>query len=128
MQDVDILREHGDSEDAPIMFCDLSDVLFKWSFWQENLRRVKPYYAVKCNYDPVLLMTLAHLGAGFDCASQREIEMILRLNVDQSRIIFAQPVKFIPHLKFAEQHGVHMITFDRATELDKIKKFFPTAK
>ena len=31
---------------------------------------VTPFYAVKCNSDPVLVKVLAELGAGFDCASK----------------------------------------------------------
>lgn len=130
LSDKDVVRQHAAyvNSERPVLLCDLSDVLFKWTFWQEHLPRVKPFYAVKCNYDAVLLGTLARLGAGFDCASKKEIEMVRQLNVDQTRIIFAQPVKFIPHLRFAEQNGVQMVTFDRASELDKIKKYFPTAK
>lgn len=116
-----------DSE-GPVIVCDLSDVIWKWTFWRANMPRVHPFYAVKCNYDPMLLMTLARLGAGFDCASKAEIEMVQKYNVDTSRIIYAQPVKFVPHLKFAEANGVDMVTFDRRSELEKIQKYFPTAR
>lgn len=119
-------KESGNGES--VMFCDLSDVIFKWNFWYENMPRVRPFYAVKCNYDPMLIMTLARLGAGFDCASKAEIEIVKRYHVDTSRIIYAQPVKFVPHLKFAEANGVDMVTFDRASELEKMQKYFPTAR
>ena len=58
--------------------------------------------AVKCNYDPVLLRTLAALGAGFDCCSEQEINTILNLGVDPSRIIYANPCKQNSHIRYAE--------------------------
>ena len=61
--------------------------------WNELLPSITPFYAVKCNPDPVLLQTLASLGAGFDCASKQEIVTVLSLGVDPSRIIYANPCK-----------------------------------
>lgn len=37
---------------------------------------LQPFYAVKCNTDPVLVRTLAALGTGFDCASREEIDIV----------------------------------------------------
>ena len=37
--------------------------------WKKALPRVHPFYAMKCNDDPVILKVLATLGTGFDCAS-----------------------------------------------------------
>lgn len=42
--------------------------------WVGLCPNVVPFYAVKCNNDPVLLQTLALLGTGYDCASKSEIE------------------------------------------------------
>lgn len=127
VSDEKILQGHLPEEDGgdAVMFCDLSDVLWKMSFWQENMKRVYPYFAVKCNYDPLLLQTLARIGAGFDCASKAEIQMVQQFN---ARIIYAQPVKFVPHLKFAQENGVDLVTYDRRSELEKIRKYFPTAR
>lgn len=125
--DEKILQLHspGCTASDPVMFCDLSDVVWKMAFWREHMPRVHPYYAVKCNNDPLLLLTLARLGAGFDCASQAEIESVLGFN---SRLIYAQPVKFVPHLKYAQANGVDLMTFDRASELEKIREFYPAAR
>ena len=38
--------------------------------WTKALPKVHPFYAVKCNDNPVILKILANLGAGFDCASK----------------------------------------------------------
>ncbi|PIK56375.1 putative ornithine decarboxylase-like [Apostichopus japonicus] len=55
--------------------------------WKRLLPKVYPYYAVKANPDPVLLQIFAKMNFGFDCASLHEIQTILNLNVQPSRIV-----------------------------------------
>ena len=68
------------------------------------------------------------MGTGFDCASKSEIEQVLNLGVDPSRIIYAQPCKTKSYVRFAAEHGVKQMTFDNSDELYKIKSFFPDAE
>ena len=58
-----------DKED-PFYVVDVGRLLDLHCEWQATLPSVKPFYAVKCNDDPVLLSTLAAMGLGFDCASK----------------------------------------------------------
>ena len=82
---------------------------------------------MKCNPDPHILKLLAALGTGFDCASKAEIDQILKLGVDSSRIIYAQPCKTKSYLRYAAQKGVRQMTFDNSDELYKIKQVSPDA-
>ena len=75
-----------------------------------------------------MLRLLSGLGAGFDCASKAEIEQVLNLGVDPSRIIYAQPCKTKSYVRFAAERGVKQMTFDNSDELYKIKRFFPDAE
>jgi len=63
--------------------------------WRKNLPTVRPMFAVKCNSDETLLRTLNDLGAGFDCASLREVEDVrpLHSSSDLSHILYAHPLK-----------------------------------
>jgi ornithine decarboxylase len=72
--------------------------------------RVMPFYAVKCNPEPGILKLLVAMGAGFDCASQGEVEMMLRLGVHPSRIIFAHPTKRASDIRYAREHNVQFTT------------------
>lgn len=65
------------------------------------------------------------MGVNFDCASLEEIQLILGLGIDPSRIIFAHPCKSVSALKFASQHGIGVTTFDNLDELDKVKAHCP---
>ncbi|KAF6037130.1 hypothetical protein EB796_004538 [Bugula neritina] len=118
---------HQKSEDAFFM-CDLGDVARKYLIWKNVFPRIKPFYAVKCNSDPVLLNLLALLGTGFDCASKAEIQSVLALGVSSDRIVYANPCKQSNNIRYAEKVGVDLMTFDNEAELRKIQRCFPTAR
>lgn len=115
------------NDDAFYIF-DLEDVKRKYNKWMETIPRVVPFYAVKCNDDDRILKTLAEMGAGFDCASMKEVEQILELGVEPERIIYAHTVKQVSFLKFAAEKNVKKVTFDSPEELLKIKEFHPNAE
>lgn len=68
------------------------------------------------------------MGTGFDCASKAELEQVLKIGVDPSRIIFAQPCKIKSHVRYANGQGVKQMTFDNAEELYKVKQLYPDAE
>ncbi|KAM6912423.1 ornithine decarboxylase [Xenentodon cancila] len=116
-----------DDRDA-FYVCDLGDVLKKHLRWARALPRITPFYAVKCNDSRAVLMTLASLGTGFDCASKTEIQLVQSLGVDPSRIIYANPCKQVSQIKYASAHGVQMMTFDSEVELNKVARCHDNAK
>jgi hypothetical protein len=67
---------------------DLGELTHSVNQWQTLLPLVKPYYAIKCNPNHVMLETLAALGVNFDCASENEIKTIIEITGDPTRIIF----------------------------------------
>lgn len=117
----------SDDKDA-FYVADLGDVLKKHLRWARALPRVQPFYAVKCNDSRAVVMTLASLGAGFDCASKTEIQLVQSLDVDSSRIIYANPCKQTSQIKYALAHGVKMMTFDNEVELMKVARHNDDAK
>jgi ornithine decarboxylase len=97
------------------------------TLWRDNLPNVTPYYAIKTNNDPVITATLANLGAGFDCASQNEIEFVLNLGIDPTRIIFAHPRKPASAIDYAKEKGIALMTFDSIEEMNKLLTIYPEA-
>ncbi|CAG8688245.1 2686_t:CDS:2, partial [Acaulospora colombiana] len=83
---------------------------------------------VKCNPDPMVLRLLSALGTGFDCASKAEIQTVLDMGVDPSRIIYANPCKQASFVRYAAERNIRMMTFDNTDELYKIKRYFPDAQ
>nr|KAB1094640.1 type III PLP-dependent enzyme [Acinetobacter baumannii] len=116
-----------DQED-PFFIVDLTDIEHKYKLWKLKMPRITPFYAMKCNDCPGVLQYLASIGVNFDCASKTEIETVIKLGVDPSRIIYANPCKTRSFIKYAATVGVKMMTFDNEIELYKIKSIFPNAE
>ncbi|KHJ31027.1 putative ornithine decarboxylase [Erysiphe necator] len=118
-----------DAGDEDTFFvADLGEIYRQHIRWKINLPRVRPFYAVKCNPDPQVICLLEKLGTGFDCASKAEIEQILNIGVDPTRIIYAQPCKTNSYVRYAASRGIKQMTFDNTDELYKIKKLYPEAE
>nr|XP_055028855.1 ornithine decarboxylase 1-like isoform X3 [Misgurnus anguillicaudatus] len=123
------INESSLSDDKDAFYvADLGDVLKKHLRWARILPRVMAFYAVKCNESRNVITTLASLGAGFDCASKTEIQLVQSVGVEPSRIIYANPCKQVSHIKYASAHGVQMMTFDSEVELMKVAQCHDNAK
>jgi ornithine decarboxylase len=119
--------EENQSEHA-FFLIDLGELTKSYVNWIKLLPDVKPFYAIKCNPNNIILNILASLGANFDCASENEIKTIIEITNDPSRIIFANPCKMSSQIRYARAHDVDLMTFDCEEELYKIKLYHPYAK
>ncbi|KAF5382246.1 hypothetical protein D9757_008946 [Collybiopsis confluens] len=126
------------AEHGSFFVADLSSVVQQHRRWKHFLPEIRPFYAIKCNPDPVVLHLLAGLGACFDCASLAEINMALAAlgpsyratdpSTQGQRIIFASPCKFSSDIRGAARLGIMMSTFDNMDELDKIAQHYPASR
>jgi ornithine decarboxylase len=114
--------------DDPFYIVDVGVLYRQYEFFRRELPRVAPFYAVKCNNDPLILEVLWKLGCGFDCASKPEIEQVMGLGVCADQIIYANPCKTASHLRFAAKAGVSLMTFDSESELHKVARLYPDAR
>jgi ornithine decarboxylase len=115
-------------EVEPFFAVDLEDVCNKHIRWLTSMPRVTPHYAVKCNDDTNVIKLLNYIGAGFDCASKGEMKKVMDLGVSADRIIYANPCKQSSYIRYAQEVGVEIMTFDNEQELMKIKQIYPNAK
>jgi ornithine decarboxylase len=124
---VSLYLEGNQSED-PFFIVNIGDVIKQYEKWIAHLPNVKPFYAIKCNPDPLIMKVLHRLGCGFDCASKNEILKVLDLGASPDDIIFANPCKMSNMIKFARAHDVDTLTLDSEHELYKIKLYHSNAK
>lgn len=86
---------------------------------------IRPYYAVKCNPDKNILKTLSSFGAGFDCASGRELMDVAdsgHVAEDfRDRVVYANPCKPRRDLLKAKTLGSPTTVIDSFEEIDKLK-------
>ena len=123
------LERSTTSDESALCIIDIAKIVRQYRRWVELLPSVTPYYAIKCNPNPVILRVLASLGCNFDCASMAEIALaVSATGGDPSRVIFANPAKQISHIKFARGNDVDLMTFDTECELYKIKLFHPNSE
>jgi len=106
----------------------LSNLIKKIIQWNTFLPNIKPYYAVKCNPNDVIIELLSLYECGFDCASKNEIAKVLSVGNSPENIIYANPCKEMTSISFARNKDVDMLTFDCENELDKIKPYHAHAK
>ncbi|KAL9607201.1 MAG: hypothetical protein Q9167_007861 [Letrouitia subvulpina] len=122
-------QDHEDEDEGASFFiADIGEVYRLYQRWTKSLPRVHPHFAIKCNPDQEIIRTLASFGAGFDCSSRGEIEKVLNLGIEPSRIVYANSYKSHAHFRFAVRNGVCRMVFDSADELRKIKTICPSAE
>lgn len=95
------------------------------SLWKSQLPKVQPFYAVKCNPEPLLLNTLYDSGASFDCASERELLDVQKLarGTLASRVVYANPCKSARDLAAARGLGAPVTVVDSIEELEKLGSY-----
>ena len=102
-----------------------SRVQGNWNLWTKELSKVRPFYAVKCNPDRALLKTLSSFGAGFDCASGRELMEVTEVGSGngefRDNVVYANPCKPIRDLVKAKALGSPTTVIDSFEEVEKLK-------
>lgn len=112
---------------TPLLVLSLDEVKKNYKLLKKYMPRVKVHYAIKANPHPEILRVMADLGSSFDVASDGEIRTLHDLGVDGSRLIYANPVKTKAGLEACKSCNVRNMTFDSASEIDKIKNACPNA-
>ena len=130
--------EHDeDALDDGFFLCDLNVVYQKLMVWRRLFPRIKPFYAIKCNPDPMVAAILGSStntnsngmvdgasASGFDCASIPEIELALRF-VSSRDAVYANPQRAEHDLDTAmHEYNVRVLTFDGPEELQKIHRSY----
>ncbi|XP_066125848.1 antizyme inhibitor 2 isoform X3 [Saccopteryx bilineata] len=71
---------------------------------------------------------LEELTLGASQATTAEMELVQRIGIPASKIIYANPCKQIAQIKYAAKHGVRLLSFDNEMELAKVVKSHSSAK
>ncbi|MEW6703531.1 MAG: diaminopimelate decarboxylase [Pseudomonadota bacterium] len=79
-------------------------------------------YAMKANSSLAVLQTFAELGAGFDIVSGGELERVLAIGVDGSRIVFSGVGKTRAEMRRALEVGVRCFNVESEAELEVLSQ------
>lgn len=112
---------------SPLLVLSLEEVKRSYKVLKKYLPRVRIHYAIKANPHPEILQVMADMGSCFDVASDGEIRTLHGMGIEGSRLIYANPVKTGVGLEACCDCGVSKMTFDSASEIEKIKSKCPNA-
>ena len=112
---------------TPLLVLSLDEIKKNYKVLKKYLPRIKVHYAIKANPHPEILRVMADMDSCFDVASDGEIRTLYDLGVEGGRMIYANPVKTGAGLAACRSCHVSKMTFDSASEIDKIKAQCPEA-
>ncbi|MFP4522220.1 MAG: type III PLP-dependent enzyme [Fibrobacterota bacterium] len=121
------IKELLKKNETPFMAVNTEAAVSRYRAFRKALPGVEVFYSVKANPDPEIIKALLKEGASFDAASAGEIGMLSELCVPSERMIYANTVKPVSHIKEARKAGVQIMTFDNEQELRKIADNYPGA-
>ena len=119
-----LARHHG----TPLLVISRSALRTQLDRFRKALPRVEPFYAVKANPHAEVVKFMVAEKAGFDVASQAEMEVVLAAGAPPERMIFANTIKPPEAIAAATKRGVDLMTFDSEYELDKMAEAAPGAR
>ena len=100
-----------------------SRFMYQHALWKTHLPAIQPYYAVKCNPDPLLLQWVQFVRGSFDCASAKEMVLVHQAvgsKLQKEQILFANPCKTSNDIAYAKELEVPWVTADSMEELVKM--------
>ncbi|KAF2962499.1 type III PLP-dependent enzyme [Fervidobacterium sp. 2310opik-2] len=121
------LRQIAEKYGTPVLVMDLNVIANNYKQLIENINNCKVYYAVKSNSHVEIVKLLRDMGSHFDVASRGEIEKLLSIGVEPSRMSFGNTIKKIEDIKFAYEVGIRMFAVDAEMEIEKIALVAPNA-
>lgn len=112
---------------SPLLVLSLKQIEANYMCLKTYMPRARVFYAIKANPHPEILKTMIKLGSSFDVASDGEIRTLHDMGVEGERLIYANPVKTTGGLHACRECGVSKMTFDSASEIEKIRAICPDA-
>ena len=113
---------------TPFIMIDLNIIAKKYDELRKALPHSDIYYAIKANPEIEVLKLLAGKGSFFDVATIYEIDRILELGVDPSRLSFGNPIKKARDIAYAYSKGVRLFVTDCESDVRKIAENAPRSK
>lgn len=106
---------------SPLLVLSLKQIEANYMCLKTYMPRARVFYAIKANPHPEILKTMIKLDSSFDVASDGEIRTLHDMGVEGERLIYANPVKTTGGLQACRECGVSKMTFDSASEIEKIR-------
>lgn len=140
MEDTNVWRQHlteariarfqefAKDKETPFLILDVGCVEERYDELKSLLPQAHIYFAVKANPQDELLSALVTRGSNFDVASRYEIDQIIALGVDPSRISFGNTIKKERDIAYAYEKGIRLFTTDSESDVEKLARSAPGSR
>lgn len=115
---IGLLNKKGVS--TPFLLVDEAEIKSALNRFKVHLPDVKLFYATKANSASNVLQIFANEGLGFDVAGIGEIEAVLKLGVDRSRLFLSTPIKSDATIKALFALKIGACAVDSFGELNRL--------
>jgi ornithine decarboxylase len=110
--------QQGDS----FFVADLGKISLLVNQWGANLPRVRPFYALNCNSDELLLRVMSSFPQiGFHCSTRQHLDVALDF-VGSSRVFYSNACWTRNALNNAQSNNVEILGFDSESDLARMAK------
>jgi len=108
---------------SPLFIIDAERIRAQYRRLAAALPTVDLHYALKPLPHAAVIQTLREEGAFFDLATNGEVDLVKRLDVDPGRCIHTHPIKRDSDIRTALSYGVTRFVVDNPDELRKFVKY-----
>ncbi len=124
----DIAKDIVQVAETPVLVVGSKIIKKNYQQLHAEMRDAAIFYAVKANPHEDIIRHLERFGAGFEIASNGELDLLIRLAIPPKRIISSNPTKDEAFIKMAHAYGVRVFAFDSREEVEKLSKYAPASK
>ena len=122
------IREEADRHETPFLIVNLDIIRRKYEELRKFFPFAKVYYAVKSNPAVEVLKLLRDLGSCFDVASRYELDRLLSLGIDASRVSYGNTIKKAADIEYFYRKGVRLFATDSEQDVRNLAKFAPGSR
>ncbi|TVQ28178.1 MAG: type III PLP-dependent enzyme [Spirochaetaceae bacterium] len=122
------IRDFAQGRETPFLVVDLDLIRERYKLFQKTMPFAKVYYAVKANPMDEVIEVLRDLGSSFDVATRYELDQLLRLGVDPSRMSYGNTIKKRSDIAYFFEKGVRVFCSDSFEDTQNIADHAPGSR
>jgi ornithine decarboxylase len=111
------IKRFAENLPTPTLVIDLHLVEKKYAELTRSFPQAKIFYAVKANPMEEIVTLLHQMGSHFDIASRYELDLMLSLGVDPSRLSYGNTIKKRSDIEYFYNKGVRLFATDSENDL-----------
>lgn len=122
------LSEYTKDIETPVLLVDLEKIRKSYKDLAACFPMAQIYFAVKANPMNQVIEMLHEEGSCFDIASRYELNQMLSLGVDPSRLSYGNTIKKRSDIEYFYGHGVRMFVTDSENDLKNLAELAPGSR